>query len=65
MAFLVPAHGLDLSEDDVMAHCRERLAAYKSPVRIILTDGLPKTGSGKVKKDALRRLACISADGVS
>jgi fatty-acyl-CoA synthase len=65
VAFLVPSPGVDLSEDDVMAHCRERLAAYKSPVRIVLTDGLPKTGSGKVKKDALRRLACISADGVS
>jgi fatty-acyl-CoA synthase len=34
--------------------CRARLAAHKVPVRWLITDALPLTASGKVRKDVLR-----------
>jgi len=34
--------------------CRARLAAYKVPVRWLVTDAFPLTASGKIRKDVLR-----------
>lgn len=34
----------------LMRHCRERLAAYKTPVRFKIVDELPRTASGKIKR---------------
>jgi fatty-acyl-CoA synthase len=36
--------------------CRTRLAAYKVPVRWLVTDAFPLTASGKIRKDVLREL---------
>ena len=44
----------DLTEQDVKAWCRERLAAYKVPHRVVFRDALPKTNVGKVLRRALR-----------
>jgi fatty-acyl-CoA synthase len=44
------------SEAEVIAFCRERLAHYKCPVRIVYGT-LPKTGTGKIQKYRLRELA--------
>ncbi|HEY0104986.1 MAG TPA: AMP-binding protein [Rhizomicrobium sp.] len=41
---------------DVIAHVRGRLARYKVPKHVAFVDTLPRTGSGKVKKDDLRRI---------
>ncbi|HEX4016269.1 MAG TPA: AMP-binding protein [Frankiaceae bacterium] len=40
----------------LVAGCRERLAGFKTPRRIAFVDELPRTASGKVRKDELRRL---------
>ena len=40
--------------------CRERLAAYKVPQEIDFHAELPKTGSGKIKKAALREMAAAA-----
>lgn len=40
--------------DDLIAHCREFLAAYKAPRVVELVDELPKTVSGKIMRSALR-----------
>ncbi|EJL77890.1 acyl-CoA synthetase (AMP-forming)/AMP-acid ligase II [Polaromonas sp. CF318] len=45
-----------ITEADVMAFCRERLAHFKCPRRVIFTD-LPKTATGKIQKFRLRALA--------
>jgi long-chain acyl-CoA synthetase len=37
-----------LSADALAAHCAQRLAPYKRPVRIEFRDSLPKTPLGKV-----------------
>ncbi len=44
------------SPDALMAGCRERLAGFKTPRRFAFLDELPRTASGKVRKDELRRL---------
>ena len=43
-------------EAEIIAFCRERLAHYKCPVRVIY-GALPKTGTGKIQKFRLRELA--------
>lgn len=51
-AVVVPAPGAMISEDDVMAICREKLAKFKVPKRVVFYDAedLPKTPTGKVQK---------------
>ena len=45
-----------LSEGDIIAFCRERLARFKCP-RSVVFGPLPKTSTGKIQKYELRRLA--------
>jgi acyl-CoA synthetase (AMP-forming)/AMP-acid ligase II len=40
--------------EDLVAFCRGRIAAFKCPKSIILLEELPRTGSGKIDKKALR-----------
>jgi len=46
-----------LSEDDLLAWCRERLTPYRVPVRIVFVDKLPRNDVGKVVKRELAALA--------
>jgi long-chain acyl-CoA synthetase len=47
--------GATLTEQDVQAHVAERLAAFKVPVRVWVSDSeLPRNASGKVLKRELR-----------
>ena len=48
----VPDRGVDT--DEVLKHCRQRLAKYKVPKTIVITDSLPRTASGKLQKHILR-----------
>jgi acyl-CoA synthetase (AMP-forming)/AMP-acid ligase II len=40
--------------DDVIAHCNARLARYKVPKSVFVTDAIERTASGKVQKHVLR-----------
>jgi fatty-acyl-CoA synthase len=53
-AVVVPRPGTDLTPDEVIAHCRSRLAGFKTPRYVVLADALPKNPSGKILKRALR-----------
>jgi fatty-acyl-CoA synthase len=53
-AVVVPKPGAGLTSDDVRAHARERLAPYKRPKYVVLTEDLPKNPSGKILKRQLR-----------
>jgi long-chain acyl-CoA synthetase len=44
----------DLSEDDVIAYVRERMAAYKYPREVRFVAELPKGPTGKILKNVLR-----------
>jgi fatty-acyl-CoA synthase len=39
-----------VSESDLLAHCRERLADYKRPKKIHITDAIPRTATGKIQR---------------
>jgi fatty-acyl-CoA synthase len=54
IAFVVLHSGQELDAADIRSHCRFRLAAFKIPDRIIFTDALPRSASGKVLKRELR-----------
>ncbi len=44
-----------LSDDAVIAYCRENLAAYKCPTTVDWIDALPRNPSGKILKTELRK----------
>lgn len=52
-AFIVKKHE-KLSKEEVIAHCREHLTAYKVPKRIAFVSELPKSNVGKILRRALR-----------
>lgn len=43
-----------LTLDDVKAHCRENLTAYKVPKEIVFVDDLPKSNVGKILRREIR-----------
>ena len=49
----------DAEVDDLQNHCRERLADFKVPDVIYLTDNLPRTATGKIQR---RRVAAAFVD---
>jgi acyl-CoA synthetase (AMP-forming)/AMP-acid ligase II len=53
-AIVVPASERCPPDDELIAFCRERLAGYETPKRIIWADELPETVGGKVLKYRLR-----------
>jgi fatty-acyl-CoA synthase len=54
-AVVVPKAGAALTVEQVTAHCRGKLAGYKRPKYVVLTDALPKNPSGKILKRELRQ----------
>jgi fatty-acyl-CoA synthase len=54
-AVVVPKDGVTVTIDDIQAHVRNRLASYKRPKYVVLTDALPKNPSGKILKRELRQ----------
>jgi len=53
-AVIVVKAGHQLTEVEVIAHCTEHMASFKSPKRVVFTDSLPKNPSGKLLKRELR-----------
>jgi fatty-acyl-CoA synthase len=53
-AVVVPRDGEALDRGELIAHCRERLAAFKVPKYVAIADALPKNPSGKILKRELR-----------
>lgn len=46
----------NLTEEDVIAHCKEELTGYKRPKVIQFVDELPKTNVGKILRRELREI---------
>ena len=53
IAFVVLQSGHAVTEDDLLAFARERLADYKIPACIIFRNELPKGSTGKILRRAL------------
>ncbi|WP_306149338.1 MULTISPECIES: acyl-CoA synthetase [unclassified Roseibium] len=55
-AFVELKEGSQATEDSLIAFCRENMAGFKRPKKIIFTE-LPKTATGKIQKFVLRQEA--------
>jgi len=56
VAAIVLADGESLTYQQLLDHCRERLAGFKCPKDMVLLPNLPRNPSGKVLKRTLREL---------
>lgn len=54
VAAVVPREGTQITEDQLMTHCRTHLAGFKTPKQVLFVDALPKNPSGKLLKRVLR-----------
>ena len=54
VAAVVPKSSASLTPEAVIAHCRSRLAGFKTPRHVVVVDSLPKNPSGKLLKRDLR-----------
>jgi fatty-acyl-CoA synthase len=57
VAFVRCQPGAALTEADVLAHCRGRIASFKIPRHVVFVNEFPMTGSGKIQKTRLREEA--------
>ncbi|WAA10915.1 acyl-CoA synthetase [Fervidibacillus albus] len=55
-AVIVRKKGAEMTEEDVIAFCKERLSTFKVPKYVEFTDQLPKNPSGKLLKRKLREM---------
>jgi fatty-acyl-CoA synthase len=61
VAFVKREPGHAVTDAEVLAHCRGRIASFKIPRHVIFVDDFPMTSSGKIQKvklrdEALRRI---------
>lgn len=54
-AVVVPRPGETIDADSFLANVRSSLAGFKSPKAVIVMDELPKTSTGKIQKNVLRK----------
>jgi len=64
-AAVVAKESAAISPDQVIAHCRSRLAPFKAPKHVVIIDGLPKNPSGKILKRELRERYAQLARGTA
>lgn len=57
LAYVSLVGGAQTTAAELMAFCRDRLAAYKAPRRVEILAELPKTVTGKIMRVELRRTA--------
>jgi crotonobetaine/carnitine-CoA ligase len=60
VAFVTKKPGMDgVTEADILAWCRDRLAAFKVPSAVEFRDALPRTPTQKIAKNILRDEAVV------
>ncbi|MGB6909507.1 MAG: AMP-binding protein, partial [Methyloceanibacter sp.] len=55
-AFIETRPGAEVTAEEIIAYCKEKLARFKCPRHVVFTE-LPKTSTGKIQKFKLRDLA--------
>jgi len=53
-AFVQPVEGVEITEEEIIAYCREKLAAYKVPRSVEFRKELPRSMVGKALRRILR-----------
>ena len=56
VAFVQAEEGATIDEGELKGHCRERLAGYKVPRRIVVLDELPRNPTGKILRRDLKAM---------
>jgi benzoate-CoA ligase family protein len=56
VACVVAAQGATVDAGELIAYCREGLAAFKRPRAVVVVDALPKTATGKMQRYRVREL---------
>ncbi len=62
-AFVSLKAGASATPEELIAHCKERMAAYKYPRQVVLMDELPKTVTGKILRRELREPDAFAVPG--
>ncbi|MHB8894564.1 MAG: o-succinylbenzoate--CoA ligase [Candidatus Geothermincolia bacterium] len=62
LALVVRVEGQEPSEEDIINFCKDRLARYKTPKKVIFVDELPRTPTGKILKKELRAMYVEGGD---
>lgn len=55
VAYLERRADATIEADDVLAHCRGKIASFKLPRHVVFVEAFPMTESGKIKKAELRQ----------
>jgi fatty-acyl-CoA synthase len=55
-AFVETRDGAEVTEEEIVAWCKEKLARFKCPRHVVFVE-LPKTSTGKIQKFKLREMA--------
>jgi acyl-CoA synthetase (AMP-forming)/AMP-acid ligase II len=53
-AFVVRKPGIEITPEQIVVHCKERIAGYKCPRHVSFIDAIPLSGAGKILKTKLR-----------
>jgi long-chain acyl-CoA synthetase len=64
IAYVVLKEGSVATQEEIIKYCRDNIAKYKIPKKIIFKDELPKTMVGKVLRRVLREEECKTAAAV-
>ena len=54
VAYVERRQGLPLEADEVLGHCRGKIASFKLPRHVVFVEAFPMTESGKIRKAVLR-----------
>jgi long-chain acyl-CoA synthetase len=63
-AVVVRREGHDVTAEELIQYCRDRIASYKKPRGVEFVDALPKNPSGKILKRELRAAHSRTHEGV-
>ncbi len=55
-SFVVPRPGQTVTRDELLAHCKGRLSAFKLPQHLLVVDAIPRSDRGKLAREPLRAL---------
>jgi fatty-acyl-CoA synthase len=53
--YIIPKEGMEVTEDELMKYCREKLADYKVPKQFVFVKELPLTPAGKINKSLIKQ----------
>ena len=53
-AFVVLEQGADMGEEEILQYCKQELGGFEVPKKVVIVEQLPKTGTGKLRKNVLK-----------